>query len=52
MIDRGIEALHCNTISEMVQKLVDKLGNHDIVVTFSNGPFDNIHENLASSLDK
>jgi len=47
--EKGKES-HLMTVSQMIAYLKSNLHEGDIVVTFSNGPFDNIHEKLQETL--
>jgi len=48
---RGKQALSFTSVDEIVTYLVKNLKSGDIVVTFSNGPFGNIHQKLLSELE-
>ena len=48
--EKGKSAFYMETTAEMVDYMVRHLKNNDKVVTFSNGPFDKIHEKLIDAL--
>ncbi len=41
---------HSMTVDQMIEYLKSHLHKNDIVVTFSNGPFDNIHQKLQETM--
>ncbi len=48
---RGKNAEHFQSVDEIVNYLISRLRQGDLVVTFSNGPFGDIHRKLLVALD-
>jgi len=47
---KGKNAIHLHSTNEIIQYLVKHLQNGDKVITFSNGPFDSIHDKLIDAI--
>jgi UDP-N-acetylmuramate: L-alanyl-gamma-D-glutamyl-meso-diaminopimelate ligase len=50
LCELGKDAWAVNSTEQMIEILIQGLAKGDIVITFSNGPFDNIHEKLLERL--
>lgn len=48
--ERGVEAYYCSTSNQLLEEMLNKTKQGDVVLIMSNGAFDNIHERLLKRL--